>query len=41
MPDKVVQARIMTALDLEFKRPCTTMMRDMKVTMIMEYQLRL
>ena len=41
MPDEINLARIMTALDLECERPCTIMMRDMKVTVDIEYQLRL
>ena len=41
VPDKIVLARIMTALDLEFKRVCTTRMRDMTVIMTMDYQVHL
>ena len=41
MPDEIILAKIMTALDLEFEGHCTTMMRDMTVTMIIDYQVQL
>ena len=41
MLDEIVLARMMTALDLEFVKASIIMMRDVKVTMIMDYQLRL
>ena len=41
IPDKIVLARIMTVLDLEFERALHYHDEGYEVTMIMEYQLRL
>ena len=40
MSDEIVWARMMMALDLEFEKPCIIMMSDVRLTMIMDYQLR-
>ena len=41
MPDKIVLAKIITAMDLEFEEHCTTTMRVMTLIMTMAYQVHL
>ena len=41
MPDEIVLARMMTSLDLKFMKLCTTMIKNMTVTMTMDSHLEL